>query len=108
MKNFLRALLAVLFLAMVTTANANPELKDCSNKAMFSKQVATAKYMGWTLQEVQEAIKKALQRPEYFKMSPQEKAQLEVQAVIVYHNKKAPDDVFNEVLHKCMKGVGES
>lgn len=108
MKNFLRASLAVLFLATATTANANPELKDCSSKAMFSKQVANAKYMGWTLQEVQEAVKKVLQRPEYINLSPSEKAQLEVQAVIAYHNKKAPDDVFNEVLHKCMKGVGES
>ena len=108
MKNFLRASLAVLFLAMATTANANPELKDCSSKAMFSKQVSNAKYSGMTLQEVQEAIKKVLQRPEYLSLSPSEKAQLEVQAVIAYHNKKAPDDVFNEVLHKCMKGVSES
>ena len=65
MKNFLRASLAVLYLAMVTTANANPELKDCSSKAMFSKQVANAKYSGMTLQEVQEAIKAVLKRPEY-------------------------------------------
>lgn len=108
MKNFLLALLVVSSLVMVTTANANPELKDCSNKAMFSKQVSNAKYTGWTLQEVQEAVKKVLQRPEYINLSPSEKAQLEVQAVIAYHNKKAPDDVFNEVLHKCMKGVGES
>jgi len=108
MKNFLRASLAVLCLAMGTFANANPELKDCSSKAMFSKQVSNAKYSGMTLQEVQEAIKKVLQRPEYINLSPSEKAQLEVQAVIAYHNKKAPDDVFNEVLHKCMKGVGES
>lgn len=75
---------------------------------MFSKQVSNAKYSGMSLQEVQEAIKNVLTRPEYSKMSPQEKAQLEVQAVIAYHNKKAPDDVFNEVLHKCMKGIGES
>lgn len=108
MKNYLRALLVVLFLATATTANANPELKDCSSKAMFSKQVSNAKYSGMSLQEVQEAIKTVLKRPEYSKMSPQEKAQLEVQAVIAYHNRKAPDDVFNEVLHKCMKGVGES
>ena len=75
---------------------------------MFSKQVSNAKYSGMTLQEVQEAIKTVLKRPEYAHMSAKEKAELEVQAVIAYHNKKAPDDVFNEVLHKCMKGVGES
>lgn len=108
MKNFLRASLAVLCLGLGTLANADPELKDCSSKAMFSKQVSNAKYSGMSLQEVQEAIKNVLTRPEYSKMSPQEKAQLEVQAVIAYHNKKAPDDVFNEVLHKCMNSVGES
>ena len=108
MKNYLLVLLAVSSLVLGTNANANPELKDCSSKAMFSKQVSNAKYSGLSLQEVQEAIKNVLTRPEYSKMSPQEKAQLEVQAVIAYHNKKAPDDVFNEVLHKCMKGVGES
>lgn len=108
MKNYLLALLATVFLGLATTVNADPELKDCSSKAMFSKQVSNAKYSGMSLQEVQEAIKNVLTRPEYSKMSPQEKAQLEVQAVIAYHNKKAPDDVFNEVLHKCMKGVGES
>ena len=108
MKNFLRASLAVLCLGLGTFANANPELKDCSSKAMFSKQVSNAKYSGMTLQEVQEAIKAVLKRPEYAHMSAKEKAELEVQAVIAYHNKKAPDDVFNEVLHKCMKGIGES
>lgn len=105
MKNFIIVLIGALY---ITTVNANPELKDCSSKAMFSKQVSNAKYSGMSLQEVQEAIKNVLTRPEYSKMSPQEKAQLEVQAVIAYHNKKAPDDVFNEVLHKCMKGIGES
>lgn len=108
MKNFLLASLAVLFLATVTTANANPELKDCSSKAMFSKQVSNAKYTGMSLQEVQDAIKTVLKRPEYASLSAKEKAELEVQAVIAYHNRKAPDDVFNEVLHKCMKGIGES
>lgn len=108
MKNFLRVSLAVLFLATATTVNANPELKDCSSKAMFSKQVSNAKYSGMTLQEVQEDIKAVLKRPEYAHMSAKEKAELEVQAVIAYHNRKAPDQVFDEVLNNCMKNIGET
>lgn len=108
MKNYLLALLATVFLGLATTVNANPELKDCSSKAMFSKQVSNAKYSGMSLQEVQEAIKTVLKRPEYAHMSAKEKAELEVQAVIAYHNRKAPDQIFDEVLNNCMKGIGES
>ena len=104
MKNYLRGLLVVLSLVLVTGVNANDRIRECQNKALFSKDIVTAKYAGVTWPEVQDAVNYVLNRPEYAYMAKNEKAEVEVQAVISYHFKLSPEDLFDDVMHKCLKG----
>ena len=104
MKNYLRGLLVVLSLVLVTGVNANDHTRECQNKALFSKDIVTAKYAGVTWLEVQDAVKYVLNRPEYAYMAKNEKAEVEVQAVISYHSNLSPEDLFDDVMHKCLKG----
>lgn len=104
MKNYLRGLLVVLSLVLVTGVNANDRIRECQNKALFSKDIVTAKYAGVTWPEVQDAVKYVLNRPEYAYMAKNEKAEVEVQAVISYHSNLSPEDLFDDVMHKCLKG----
>lgn len=104
MKNYLRGLLVVLSLVLVTSVNANDRTRECQNKALFSKDIVSAKYAGVTWQEVQDAVKYILNRPEYAHMAKNEKAEVEVQAVVSFHSKLSPEDLFDDVMHKCLKG----
>ena len=79
MKNYLRGLLVVLSLVLVTNVNANDRTRECQNKALFSKDIVTAKYAGVAWQDVQNAVQYILDRPEYANMPKNEKAELEVQ-----------------------------
>lgn len=104
MKNYLRGLLVVLSLVLVTGVNANDHTRECQNKALFSKDIVTAKYAGVTWLEVQDAVKYVLNRPEYAYMAKNEKAEVEVQAIISYHSKLSSEDLFDDVMYKCLKG----
>lgn len=104
MKNYLRGLLVVLSLVLVTSVNANDRTRECQNKALFSKDIVSAKYAGVTWQEVQDTVKYILNRPEYAHMAKNEKAAVEVQAVVSFHSKLSPEDLFDDVMHKCLKG----
>ncbi len=85
-------------------AHANDRTRECQNKALFSKDIVTAKYAGVTWLEVQDAVKYVLNRPEYAYMAKNEKAEVEVQAIISYHSKLSSEDLFDDVMYKCLKG----
>lgn len=104
MKNYLRGLFAAFLLVLATTANANDRVRQCQDKALFSKDIVTAKYAGVAWQDVQNAVQYILNRPEYANMPKNEKAELEVQAIISYHSKLSPEDLFDDVMYKCLKG----
>jgi hypothetical protein len=108
MKNYLRGLLAVFFLALATSASANDRTRECQSKALFSKDIVTAKYAGATWQEVQTAVQYGMNRPEYAHLTKQDKAEVEVQAIISYHSKLSPEELFDDVMYKCLKGNNDT
>lgn len=94
----------ILSFFLLSSVNANDRIRECQNKALFSKDIVTAKYAGVAWPEVQDAVKYVLNRPEYAYMAKNEKAEMEVQAIISYHSKLSPEDLFDDVMHKCLKG----
>jgi hypothetical protein len=73
---------------------------------MFSKEIIEAKYAGATWRDVQESVRYVMARPEYSHLHPNEKAEIEVQAVVSFHSKLSPEDLFEDVMYKCLKNDG--
>lgn len=105
MKNYLRGLFVACLVALVIPASANDRPRECQNKAIFSKDIVTAKYAGATWQEVQYAVQYVMNRPEYVHLTKQDKAEVEVQAIISYHSNLSPNELFEDVMYKCLKGT---
>lgn len=96
-------MLAVSLVVLATTVNAASH-RECQNKAIFSKEIVEAKYAGATWKDVQESIRYVMSRPEYAHLHPNEKAEVEVQAVVSFHSKLSPEDLFDDVMYNCLKG----